>query len=265
MRERKSGFTLIEMLVVIAIISILAAMMSPSLQKALGSARQVACTNNLKQVGTALSLYAGDFSYYPAAWPKGESEDFNKHWWQCRLLPYSGQSLAIASWEQAAQARNTGIFACAEVNTPAGNANDNHFSMNSFTALASGKFDGYKLSHAVSGDGGSSAPNIDSTTYYVRPESRGSKPSGNNGPEPASAKIVFVSELSYVAGSQDQPGVRMPLIQTGDYMDQENPGDGVDGFKAAFRHNGKKNVLWFDLHAQSVVKGEVSWHLVRKD
>ena len=55
-------FTLIEMLVVIAIISILAAMMSPSLMKALEAARSLNCINNLKQVGVALNTYAGDFN-----------------------------------------------------------------------------------------------------------------------------------------------------------------------------------------------------------
>lgn len=59
---RHRFFTLIEMLVVIAIISILASMLSPSLMKALESARAVACVNNLKQSGLALATYSGDFN-----------------------------------------------------------------------------------------------------------------------------------------------------------------------------------------------------------
>jgi len=47
--------------VVIAIISILAGLLLPALEDALGAARTVACTNNLKQIGTAISLYAGDY------------------------------------------------------------------------------------------------------------------------------------------------------------------------------------------------------------
>ncbi|MBP5232964.1 MAG: prepilin-type N-terminal cleavage/methylation domain-containing protein [Planctomycetes bacterium] len=65
-RARGGRFTLIEMLVVVAIIAILAAMLSPSLQKALRSARGVACANSLKQIGTAFNMYAGDYNgLYP--------------------------------------------------------------------------------------------------------------------------------------------------------------------------------------------------------
>ena len=61
-RGGRRFFTLIEMLVVIAIIAILAAMLSPSLMKALDAARAVACLNNIKQTGLALNTYAGDFN-----------------------------------------------------------------------------------------------------------------------------------------------------------------------------------------------------------
>ena len=57
---RKIGFTLIELLVVIAIIAILAAILFPVFGKAREKARQTACTNNQKQIATALLMYSQD-------------------------------------------------------------------------------------------------------------------------------------------------------------------------------------------------------------
>lgn len=63
MRSKLSrrGFTLIELLVVIAIIAILAAILFPVFAQAREKARQSACLSNMKQVSTALMMYAQDY------------------------------------------------------------------------------------------------------------------------------------------------------------------------------------------------------------
>jgi len=66
---RKKAFTLIEVLMVIAIISLLMAVLMPVLAKARQEGRAVMCLGNLRQLGIAAQLYADDNDgYYPIAY-----------------------------------------------------------------------------------------------------------------------------------------------------------------------------------------------------
>ncbi|OGV49866.1 MAG: hypothetical protein A2017_13400 [Lentisphaerae bacterium GWF2_44_16] len=76
-------FTLIELLIVIAIIAILAAMLMPALSTARGMARRIKCTGNQKQIGIAMMMYVNDYQNYM---PRGGSAG---NYWYAQVGTYN--------------------------------------------------------------------------------------------------------------------------------------------------------------------------------
>ena len=91
--KSKRGFTLVELLVTIAIIAVLIALLLPAVQQAREAARRTQCRNNLKQIGLALHNYAATHSVYPPGICLTlDGSRFGEWGPQARLLPYVDQA-----------------------------------------------------------------------------------------------------------------------------------------------------------------------------
>ncbi|MFZ4508331.1 MAG: prepilin-type N-terminal cleavage/methylation domain-containing protein [Fimbriimonas sp.] len=87
----KKAFTLIELLVVIAIIAILAAILFPVFAQAKLAAKKSSDLSNMKQIGTAMSIYLGDYDdTYPSSYYyKNDSEASGGYvQWTGMIMPY---------------------------------------------------------------------------------------------------------------------------------------------------------------------------------
>ncbi len=96
MRTNRNAFTLVELLIVIAIMGLLMGLLLPAVQAARETARRSQCTNNLKQIGLALHNYHDAKQLLPPGYVDGNTNpastpdnDVGPGWgWAAFLLPY---------------------------------------------------------------------------------------------------------------------------------------------------------------------------------
>lgn len=95
MRQR-SAFTIVELLVVLAVIGLLMALLLPAVQRARAASHRLSCRNNLRQLGVALHHYHAAFDVFPPgsqvqdfSLPPGYSKSFG---WTIAILPYIEQT-----------------------------------------------------------------------------------------------------------------------------------------------------------------------------
>lgn len=90
----RRGFTIVELLVVIAVISLLIALLVPAVQQSREASRRTECKNNLKQIGIAIHGFHGAREFLPP------SRNYDHYMtWAFLVLPYMEQFNLFESWD----------------------------------------------------------------------------------------------------------------------------------------------------------------------
>lgn len=110
--SRRGGFTLVELLAVIAIIGLLVGLLLPAVQTAREAARQSACQNNLKQMGVATHNFISVRNGFPpsATGRTSNTSGFGGISYFGLIMPYCEQADTVANvtWDEAIATSSTG-------------------------------------------------------------------------------------------------------------------------------------------------------------
>ncbi len=252
----RKGFTLVELLIVVAIIAIVAAILFPVFQNVREGARRTSCEANLKQIGLALTEYIQDSDEFAPA-----VTDHQNHPWMDAVYPF---------------VQSTAVFDCPDEGFPSTDL--------SHASHKNRIVDAYKPGSTTPGSTPNDGPytlgsyginsvydnGVYSSTPYTKPATPPAATSGTNvSTFAAPATTVWVTETPPSATSDwivwspygSDPHISLPLPYADSNRNISNTiqpggqpclGHDSDGSCVLARHNGLVNVLWCDGHVKAV-------------
>lgn len=201
-------FTILELLLVIAVIVILASLLLPALKRAKESAKQISCSSQLRQFGYAVSSYVSSNSeWLPYSTTNGKL-------WDYLLMPDLNYNSTLA---EANQIRQYSLFHC-----PAGSS-ENYFNAVQYRSR------GYAYNYNCT----SSALGIGVKVSKVR-----------NPPA-----LPILSDSSYGSAQQYKESITFASSSQAAYVDSSSYGN------FSYRHSGRLNLLFADMHVMNNSKG----------
>jgi len=239
---RRSAFTLIELLMVIAIIAILAAILFPVFAQARENARKATCVSNCKQIGLATMMYLQDYDEtYPIGYYYHEGSDgWKEVIWYFVITPYMGEG-KFEHWED--------FIARGDAAPP----------VRSNPSATFRKAIAYSMNQRVGGVG-------EVGTWYTTPA-------------PQSMMTHLAETVLYGDGTQNPnwtgnagalydwtPGLvnGNPATTDAEWDTIDNDsGEPMSRFEVRYRHTGKSAVIvWADGHVKAMRRGsiQVPWH-----
>ena len=241
-RDVREGFTLIELLVVIAIIAILAAILLPVLARAKAKALETYCLNSTKELGTAFSLYVGDYNDVEPSDASGGAGWQQEDWIFWRPTGPLNTKAAFDNGQIALQIRAGGnstsnllntVFKCPADTGPTTDPAPTYYP------------DIYYGSYSANGQGDGSATNHGVASTFT---TSATYPSGGWQPHKASQVrhpadcVLLLEEPRNLTPNEAPPGGSWTCIDDGRWS--------AGGNTITVRHDGKGNVTFVDGHSE---------------